>query len=141
MVSFIPAGWTRGRRLVSAMFALSMAACGDGNVIGPDNQLEVANLTDNFEWQVSALDDVSQTLDYAWENTGPEATIDIAGSLSAGTATLTVTDAAGTQVFSGSLDNSNNTNTSAGEAGIWRVVVVIEGAHGALNFRIEKKTQ
>jgi len=45
--------------------------CGDAaNLIGPANQLEVTNQADTFQWQVTALDNVTQTVTYTWSMTG-----------------------------------------------------------------------
>ena len=112
-------------KTLKTMILVTCLACGNSptgpNTIGPANQLEVANASDTFEFQVSALDDVTQTLSYTWTITGPEATVDIAGALTAGTATVTIMDDQGVEVFSSSLNDSNNTNTNAGIAGTWTI--------------------
>jgi len=127
-------------RALPALFALLVMACGNsGNLIGPGNQLEVANNPDNFEFQVSTLDNVTQTLSYSWTITGPDATVDIAGAVTAGTATVTITDTQGVEVFSGSLDGSSNPSTSSGTAGSWTIAVTLDGVGGTVNFRVQKK--
>jgi len=115
----------------------ALAACGGGNVIGPDNQLQVGNAADNFQWQASNLSDVTQTLSYTWTNTGTLAHVDNSSSITGGTATLTIKDAASTQVYSGSLA-SPSTDTSAGTAGSWTIEVKLSGVTGTLNFRVQK---
>jgi len=127
----------RASRRALALLALA-AACSDTNVIGPANQLEVNNATDTFQWQVTALDKVSQTLTYTWANTGTTANVNQASSLSGGSATLEVLDAAGTQVYGRSLAENGSFVTDAGMAGNWTVRVTLDGANGALNFRLQK---
>ncbi|MDH3497072.1 MAG: hypothetical protein OER21_09925 [Gemmatimonadota bacterium] len=117
---------------------LSVAACDSGSVIGPDNQLQVTNATDNFQLQASALDNVSQTLTYTWQNTGTSANINQSGTLTAGSATLTIEDDAGTQVYSRSLGETGTFQTTAGTAGVWTIRVVLSGMSGTLNFRAQK---
>jgi hypothetical protein len=114
------------------------AACGDGNVLGPDNQLEVANLTDNFQLQATAIVDVSETMSYVWQNTGTSANVNQSGTVTAGSATLTIQDDAGTEVYQGDLAETGTFQTSTGVAGDWTITVVVSGMSGALNFRVQK---
>jgi len=122
---------------VLAFVALAVA-CSDSNLIGPANQLEVNNATDTFQWQVTALDKVSQTLTYTWTNTGTTANVNQASSLSGGSATLEVLDATGTRVHSRSLAENGTFVTDAGSAGDWTVRVTLDKVNGALNFRLQK---
>ena len=117
----------------------ALAACSSENVIGPDNQLEVTNAVDNFQWQVSNLDNVTQTLTYTWQNTGTIATVDQSPSAGiTGTATLTIRSGT-TQVYTKSLAIDQVFETTAGTAGTWTIEVVLSGVTGTLNFRVQKK--
>jgi hypothetical protein len=116
---------------------LALAGC-SGNVIGPDNQLEVTNATDDFQLQATALDNISQTLSYLWQNTGTSASVDQSGSVTAGSATLTILDQTGAQVYVASLASTGSFQTSAGLAGTWTIRVEMDGMSGALNFRVQK---
>jgi hypothetical protein len=118
----------------------AVAACGDSNVIGPDNQLEVTNAQDNFQLQVSALDEVSQTLEYSWENTGTQATIDVSQAITSGAAMLTITDADGTVVYQEDLADDSDGQTLVGVAGTWGIRVVLGGVNGTFNFRAQRTT-
>lgn len=127
-----------GAALVGAVFmVLFLGACDGTNVIGPDNQPEIINNTDTFQWQVTALDNVSQTLTYPWETTGATANVNQSSSMSGGSATLLITDADGTQVYSGSLADNGTFPTAAGTAGTWTIAVTLSGASGTFNFRVE----
>jgi hypothetical protein len=127
----------RARPVGAAVVVAVLAACSDANVIGPANQLEVSNQPGIFEWQVTALVRVTQTLTYTWENPGTLADVNQASSLGAGTATLHVSDDTGTQVYSRSLGENGTFQTAPGVAGAWRVTVTLVGASGALNFRLD----
>lgn len=116
--------------------AIGVAACSDSNVLGPDNQLEVANNPGTFQIQATALNNVEQTLSYTWVQAGTTANVDQSGSLS-GTATVTITDADGTQVYTRSLTQTGTFQTDAGTAGNWTIQVVLGGTSGALNFRVQ----
>jgi len=121
--------------------AFTLWACGGGNPLDPTaNQLQVGNAADNFQWQASSLSNVSQTVTYSWSNSGTMAKVDDSSTLSQGTATLTIKDQSGTQVYSQSLGTpAADANTTAGTAGIWTIVVKLSGVtSSALNFRIQK---
>jgi len=117
--------------------ALGLAACEGANVIGPANQLEVSNTTGFFSWQVTALDNVTQALTYSWVNPGTTANVNQASSVSQGTATVTVRDAAGTQVYSRNLADNGTFFTSTGTTGTWTVVVNMDDVTGTLNFSLD----
>lgn len=118
---------------------LLIGGCGDSaNLIGPENMLEVANATDTFQWQVSALSKVSQILTYTWANTGTTANVNQASSLTGGSADLRVTDDSGVEVYSRSLADNGTFVTTAGAAGNWTVTVTLRDTRGTLNFRLQK---
>ncbi|UCD25452.1 MAG: hypothetical protein JSW51_05925 [Gemmatimonadota bacterium] len=119
---------------------LALASCATSNLIGPSNQLEVNNAVDDFQFQVSNLDRIVQTLTYTWECTGQQATIDISESITVGSAILTIRDDAGTTVHQEDLAQDNDTDTAVGAAGNWIIEVKFEGTSGTVNFRVQKKT-
>ncbi len=121
-----------------AVLSLAVLACSSGNVLGPDNQPEVNNQTDTFQWQVTAMDDISQTLTYTWQNTGTTADVNQSPNLSGGSASLTIEDADGIEVYSRSLSQGGTFTTDSGSTGAWTIRVTLSGASGALNFRVEK---
>lgn len=127
----------RVNRIGLAAVLFLLTGCSD-NLIGPDNQLEVLNVADTFDWQVTALDKVTQTLRYSWMNTGTTANVHRASSLGSGSAAIRITDAAGAEVYTGTLGVNTDEQTSAGTTGDWTVVVTLTDATGTLNFRLEK---
>lgn len=128
-------------RLGCLWFALALvAACGDSNPIGPSNQPEVANNTDNFQFQASNLTSTSQTLTYSWVNTGTVANVDQSGAISSGQAIVTLRDGANAQVYSGDLRNTGTFISSSGGSGTWRIEVRLTDVTGTLNFRVQKRS-
>lgn len=125
---------------LSLALMVAVAACGDSNLIGPDNQLEVTNAADNFQLQVSALSRVSQTLEYTWQNGGTQATIDISQAITSGTALLTVTDASGTVVYQEDIADDVDGQTLVGVSGGWGIRVVLGEVSGTFNFRAQRTT-
>jgi hypothetical protein len=127
--------------LLMAAIALPLTACSDStNVIGPVNQAEVTNQIDTFEWQVTALDNVSQTLTYTWETTGTVINVNqSSSSIDGGTAMLSIVDIDGDEVYYRSLiDDSGTFQTGTGTSGVWTVTITLSGVTGGLNFRLEK---
>ncbi len=116
------------------------AACGDGNPIGPSNQPEVANNTDNFQFQASNLSGTTQTLTYSWTNTGASANVDQSGAAVSGQATLVIRDASNAQVYSGDLRNTGTFVSSTGTTGTWQIEVRLQNFTGTLNFRVQKRS-
>ena len=125
---------------VSSIAVLSLLlACGDGgNVIGPSNQLEVTNAPDDFQFQVSNLSDVRQTLRYTWTNTGDSANVNQASVLSEGEATVTIRGPNGGVVYQASLGNNGTFHSLKSAPGGWNIEVALERAHGTVNFRVQK---
>jgi len=117
-----------------------VAACGDRNPIGPSNQPEVANNTDNFQFQASNLTSTSQTLTYSWVNTGTVSNVDQSGAISSGQATVTLRDGSNAQVYSGDLRNTGTFVSSSGASGTWRIEVRLTDVTGTLNFRVQKRS-
>jgi len=113
-------------------------ACGSDNIIGPANQLEVTNAADNFQFQVSAMTNVTQTLTYNWTNTGTGASINQSSALTGGSATLTIRGPDGGLLYQGNLQNNGTYASSSGTAGTWQIEVAIDGADGMVNFRVQK---
>ena len=116
---------------------ISLAACGD-SATAPLFQPDVANVTNSFAFQATALRNVSDVGQYRWRNDGTTANVNQSPSNLTGTVSLVVLDAAGTQVYSRSLADNGTFVTSAGTAGLWTVRVTFSNVSGAVNFRLQK---
>ena len=135
-------GWIASvpRAFAAAAFVFTMSACGSNrsDPLSPAVQPEIINNTDAFSFQVTGVSNASATLNYNWQNTGTVATVNQSASISAGSATLIIRDAAGTQVYSRSLSDNGTFSTSAGTAGTWTIRVVFTNTSGTVNFRADK---
>ena len=125
-----------------AIIALALVAgCGDGPT-APGIQPQITNITDAFSYQVSSIQNFSGTYNYTWQNTGTVAKITHASDAGAtGTATLTVKDGAGTQVYTGQLASSGQPlSAPAGVAGAWTVTLVYANySNTQVNFGVLKQ--
>ncbi len=117
---------------------LTIASC--SSPTSPGVQPQIHSLTDSFEFQVSSVSNYSGTLTYTFTNTGTAASVNQASSVTAGSATLAVVDAAGKQVYARALSDNGTFFTDLGTAGTWTVRVQMSGASGTFNFRVQKKT-
>lgn len=121
-----------------ALALAALATCSSDNVIGPGNQLQVTNAPDDFQFQVSNLNNVTQTLTYSWSNTGDSANINQASSLTSGSATLTILGPTGTLLYQSGLQNNGTFHTPKDATGTWQIQVGMSKADGTLNFRVQK---
>ncbi|HSA92629.1 MAG TPA: hypothetical protein VLE48_06415 [Terriglobales bacterium] len=125
-------------RFVLLLFVIVVAGCGSDTVLNPRFQPEINNATDNFQFQATNVTNVNDQLQYTWQNTGMQANVNQACSITAGTASLTIRDSAGTVVYSGDLRNNGTFVTNAGPSGGWTIAVSLSGVSGTLNFRVQK---
>src|SRR5512135_1735300 len=105
--------------LCSGLLGLSLVLvnCGGGNALSPQFQPQVANVTDNFQFQATGVTNVTQTLNYTWQNTGTAASVNQATTVTGGGATLTIFDSSGTQVYTRSLASNGTFATASGATG------------------------
>jgi hypothetical protein len=128
--------WT----LLSGALLLAVG-CGDSaNVIGPENQLEVTNAVDQFQFQLTALNDVTDTRTYDWQNTGTQATIDVSQAVTGGSAILTIRDASGAVLYEADIAEDSDSTTPEGVPGTWQIEVILTDTTGTFNFRVQKTT-
>lgn len=114
-----------------------LAACSD-SATAPGRDPEIINTTDNFQYQITDIQDFSGTQVYSWQNTGTTATVNQSAAVAAGSATLVLRDANGVQVYSRSLADDGTFASSAGTAGTWTVRVIYTAAEATVNFRLDK---
>lgn len=119
---------------------LALSSCGSNPPTAPGIQPEIANLPDDFSYQVSSVANFSGSGRYSWQNTGISANINQATTVTSGAMTLVITDANGTQVYSRSLSDNGTFVTADGVAGTWTIRVMYNGGSGTVNFRAQKKT-
>jgi outer membrane biogenesis lipoprotein LolB len=118
-----------------------LAGCGgsNNNALNPQFQPQVANLPDTFQFQSTGVTGVTQSLHYGWQTSGTAASINQASTLTAGTATVTISDMNGKVVYTGDLSaNGTFASTTGAGPGLWSIDVVLKGYSGTLNFRVQK---
>jgi len=98
------------------------------------------NEIDTFQFQVTGVTGVTQTLSYTWQISGVSANVNQSSSLTGGSATIVVRDAAGQIVHQMDLSNDGTFESLPGQTGAWTVQVVLSDLDGTLNFRLEKRT-
>lgn len=124
------------------VLAALLSGCGDDAQppVAPGIQPEIVNSVDNFQFQVTAVENYSGTLTYYWSNTGPAATVNQSCAVGGGTVALALIDKAGQTVYNGDLTQNGTFPSSAGTSGTWRVRVTMSRVSGDLNFRVDKAT-
>ncbi len=130
--------------VLASLLALSISACGGSDSgsppVQPQYQPQITNLTDSFGFQLTDVANGDGRLSYTWHNTGTMASVDRSSAISAGSVTLTLRDAAGTQVYQGPLDGTTGSaSTLAGVTGDWTIVVDFTHTTGTINFRAQKQ--
>lgn len=115
----------------------AVSSC-DDNTLAPF-QPEITNAPDDFQLQATGVERVSTTLDYEWQNSGNQANVDHSTTTSAGSATLTIRDAAGQTVYNADLIPSQSDTTETGVSGTWKLHVALSRYSGTLNFRVQKR--
>ena len=123
---------------LAVILGVGAGACSDSSAPSSSFKPEVTSATDNFQLQASSLVGTTLTQTYAWSNTGTRATINHSTTTTAGSASLSVRDGAGTVVYTKALAPSLNEPTSAGTAGAWTIVLTMTGYSGTINFRAQK---
>jgi len=130
------------RRHIAAIAFLAalalVAAC--GNSTGPlaPFQPQINNVADDFQFQATGVTNVTWTFNYAWTNTGDSATVNQATTVTGGSATLTIFDKNGTQLYTQSLSANGTFGMTKGVAGSWTVRVAFTNYSGTVNFRAQK---
>ncbi len=112
-----------------------------GNSTGPlaPFQPQINNVTDNFQFQATGVTGATWTYTYNWLNTGDSATVNQATTVSGGSATLTIADSTGTQLYSQSLSANGTFGMTKGLHGHWTVKVQFTNYSGTVNFRVQKQ--
>ena len=124
---------------VAALLAIALAAA-CGNSTGPlaPFQPQINNAPDDFQFQATGVTNVTWTFTYTWSNTGDSATVNQATTVTGGSATLTILDKNGTQLYTQSLSANGTFGMTKGVAGSWTIRVQFTNYSGTVNFRAQK---
>ena len=133
--------FTTRLRQTGIAVAVALTLLGCGNASGPlaPYQPQINNLTDNFQFQATNVSDISWTYTYSWLNTGDSATVNQSTTVTGGSATLTITDSTGAQLYSQSLSANGTFGMVKGVHGHWTVKVQFSSYSGTVNFRVQKQ--
>ena len=101
-------------------------------------QPQINNVADNFQFQATGVQNVTWTYTYSWSNSGDSATVNQSTTINAGSATLTITDNNGMQVYSQTLASNGTFGVTKGLHGTWTLKVVFTNYNGTVNFRVQK---
>ena len=126
------------RTLTLCLLLALAVGCGSESALNPAFQPQVSNQPDNFQFQSTGVTNVTQTLQYTWQNTGTTANVNQATIVNSGSATLTIRDSVGVQVYSRNLADNGTFSTSVGSSGSWTIQIVLTGMSGTINFRVQK---
>jgi hypothetical protein len=128
------------RFVVSTATVLLFAACGSDQVTAPRFEPQIVNSADDFSFQATDVDGVTQTLEYTWENSGSLANVTQSSSISTppGSAMLVIIGGANNQVYSRSLTEVGTFTSSPCMAGTWKIRVILNDVRGTMNFRVQK---
>ncbi len=131
------------KSILSFYLVVALLAIGCSSSTPPSAPLanfspEIVNNIDAFSFQITNGENITTTVEYNWENTGTQATINHSTTTSAGTATITVFAADSSQVYTNGLVASANEPTTVGTAGSWKIRVVFTNYSGTSNFSLQK---
>lgn len=122
--------------LTALTMLLGLSACSD-DPLAPF-QPEISNVADNFQLQATGVTRRTATLDYAWSNSGTQATVNHSTTTTNGSARLVIRDSANAVVYDNALVPSLNEPTLTGASGSWKIQLVLADYSGSLNFRVQK---
>ncbi|MEE9553921.1 MAG: hypothetical protein V3W18_06445 [candidate division Zixibacteria bacterium] len=122
--------------LILAVSAILIGCGKKANPISPF-QPEVSNLQDNFQFQATGLTNMTTSVSYNWENSGTSANVDQSCAITAGSASVTISDVVGTEMYSGDLIEGGSFVSSQGTAGTWVITLSLYDVNGTVNFRVQ----
>lgn len=119
-------------------FAFAAACLAVLALAGCSGQAGISNVTDAFSYggQVAGMDGSHP---YSWQNTQGKAMVSWGGQVASGSFTLTIRDADGKQVYSGSMGSGQggmSGTTAAGRAGSWTIVLDFQGLTGQMGLSV-----
>ena len=124
---------------IVAIAALTLLGCGNSSGPLAPYEPQIDNVTDNFQFQASNVSGITWTYTYQWLNTGDSATVNQATTVGGGSATLTISDSTGAQLYSQSLSANGTFGMAKGVPGHWTVKVQFFSYAGTVNFRVQKQ--
>ena len=120
---------------------LLLPGCLDSVVrqLGPDNDAQVVNTPEKFEFTAQDLRNVNDRLSWVWTNTAPRAALRHDSFIHHGYGILTIRDAAGVLVDSTLLELNLDTETKPGTPGPWTLELTLAAARGRADITLAPK--
>ena len=132
-------GWLALTLLVIGSVGMSGCTAGCSASNSSSGQVAVCNEKGSFSYSTNA-GMTTKTDSYTWENPASKAVVQSSMNMGVGSATVTIKDAAGKQVFSktfqGSGQAGSSETTQEGQAGAWQIEVKMTGASGQVAFQV-----
>lgn len=98
----------------------------------------ILNNPDNFLFQVTDIENVTDISQYLWANSGTRAKVNQSSLINDGSAILRIHDADGIEVYYNDLNLDGNFTTSIGRSGTWLIQLDLSKVDGDINFSIQK---
>ena len=107
--------------------------------LGPDNDPQVVNTPEKFEFMATDLRNVNDRISWVWTNSAPKAALRHDSFIHHGYGILTIRDAAGVLVDSTLLELNLDTETKAGTPGPWTLELTLASARGRADITLTPK--
>lgn len=120
-----------------AVVAVALACSDSTGPLAPFEP-QINNAPDNFQLQATGVTNATWTYTYTWTNTGDSATVNHSTTTTGGSATITILNKNGAQLYSQPLKASGTEGMTKGLAGLWTIRVVFTNYSGTVNFRVQK---
>lgn len=130
--------WMHPIVVLCAVVAAVVGTAGCGSDSFSPFQPEIGNAADNFQFQATAVRNLTTVATYQWSNSGTRAKVNQSSAVTDGSAEVVLFDGNGTEVYRRLLNVNGDSTSAVGAAGTWRVTVTVSNLSGTLNFRAEK---
>jgi hypothetical protein len=107
--------------------------------LGPENDPQVVNTPEKFEFVATDLRNVNDKLSWMWTNSAPQAALAHDSFIHHGYGILTIRDAAGVLVDSTLLELNLETETKVGTPGVWTLELTLASARGRADITLTPK--
>ena len=107
--------------------------------LGPENDPQVVNTPEKFEFVATDLRNVNDRLSWVWTNSAPQAALSHDSFIHHGYGILTIRDAAGVLVDSTLLELNLETETKVGTPGAWTLELTLASARGRADITLTPK--
>jgi hypothetical protein len=124
--------------LSTVAFAALTGACNGGSVLAPKYQPQIVNAANvAFSFQATGLQDITDVVSYNWSASSGSVIIHPATNTTSGTITLTIKDAVGGVIYSGTVPASGDITPPTGVGGSWWITVALTNYTGTINFAVQ----